>query len=375
MTDQTGPDTRRPLRLLLLADSHLGFDLPSRPRVRRRRRGHDFLVNYRRALRTAIEEHVDLVVHGGDVFHKPTAPASLVYQAFDPLKEVADAGIPVFVVPGNHERSRIPFDWLARHPDVHVFREAETVGLMVAGVPVAVSGIPCIRRNARTRFPRALAETHWKKVEAELRLLVTHQAYEGAVVGPADFTFRTGDDVVRLADIPAGFAAVLSGHIHRSQVLTTDLRSVPCPVPVFYPGSVERTAFAERDETKGFLSLDLVSGPRGGSVTNWSFRDLEARPMLVRSLRVLGLSAEALEREISSTIASVPTDAVLRLEADGSPEQGAETVLRAERLRTLAPETMNVDVVVPGQRQWSGRRERSPSGSSESPAAVQGDLF
>ena len=43
------------------------------------------------------------------------------------LGEVADAGIPVFLVPGNHERSRIPFDWLARHPGVHVFKKAETV--------------------------------------------------------------------------------------------------------------------------------------------------------------------------------------------------------------------------------------------------------
>jgi hypothetical protein len=33
------------VRVLLLADSHLGFDLPVRPRSNRRRRGHDFLAN------------------------------------------------------------------------------------------------------------------------------------------------------------------------------------------------------------------------------------------------------------------------------------------------------------------------------------------
>ena len=30
------------IRVLLLADTHLGFDLPSKPRVERRRRGPDF---------------------------------------------------------------------------------------------------------------------------------------------------------------------------------------------------------------------------------------------------------------------------------------------------------------------------------------------
>jgi len=34
------------VRILLFADSHLGFDLPSRPRSTRRRRGHDFLANH-----------------------------------------------------------------------------------------------------------------------------------------------------------------------------------------------------------------------------------------------------------------------------------------------------------------------------------------
>ena len=58
----------RPVRILLLADSHLGFDHPVRPRVRRRRRGEDFLANHRRALRAAVDGKVDLVVHGGDVF-------------------------------------------------------------------------------------------------------------------------------------------------------------------------------------------------------------------------------------------------------------------------------------------------------------------
>src|SRR5881275_1876466 len=58
------------VRILFLADTHLGFDLPVRPRIERRRRGHDFLANYTTALRPALAGEVDLVVHGGDVFNR-----------------------------------------------------------------------------------------------------------------------------------------------------------------------------------------------------------------------------------------------------------------------------------------------------------------
>ena len=43
---------------------------------------------------------------------------------------------------------------------------------------------------------------------------------------------------------------MLAGHIHRHQVLTQDLGGRPLGAPVFYPGSVERTAFAEEGESK-----------------------------------------------------------------------------------------------------------------------------
>jgi DNA repair exonuclease SbcCD nuclease subunit len=187
-----------------------------------------------------------------------------------------------------------------------------------------------------------------------------------------DFTFRTGDDVVRLADVPAGFAAVLSGHIHRSQVLDRHLSGQPCPTPVFYPGSLERTAFAERDEPKGFMTLRLEPGEAGGSVADWTFHDVGARPMEIRPLRVSGLSADELERALRTAISAAPSDAVLRLEADGPPSTDSERVLGAERLRRLTPETMNVEVRIPGFR----RRGRRSTAAEESPRhRGQGDLF
>ena len=81
------------IRILFIADTHLGFDYPFRPRVQRRRRGPDFFANFERALEPAFNGAVDCVVHGGDILYRSKVPAGLVDMAFEPLKRVADNGI------------------------------------------------------------------------------------------------------------------------------------------------------------------------------------------------------------------------------------------------------------------------------------------
>ncbi len=334
------------IRILFLADSHLGLDLPVAPRVKRRRRGHDFLANYAAALEPARTGEVDLVVHGGDVFDMPDVDPSVAYQALDPLRRVAEAGVPVIVVPGNHERARIPHAHLLAHPRVHVFDRPRTFELEVRGRRLALGGFPYERRGVRALFPELLAQTGWRSEAADASLLCIHQCVEGATVGPADFTFRYAADVVRCADIPAAFAAVLSGHIHRHQVLTRDLAGRPLAAPVLYPGSIERTALAEIGEPKGFLLLEL---PGDGGV-RWTFRPLPARPMILEQLAVNGGGAGELDRALRAIVAAAPADAVLTVRLFGRTGAAEARVLAAAHLRTYVPATMNVTI----QSEWRG---------------------
>ena len=129
-----------PLRILLLADTHLGIDTPTRPRVERRRRGPDFFANFERALGPALAGEVQAVVHGGDLLYRSRVPPGLVARAFEPLFRVADAGVPVYLVPGNHERSSVPYPILAAHRGVEIFTRPETFVLSVGGVRLDVAG-------------------------------------------------------------------------------------------------------------------------------------------------------------------------------------------------------------------------------------------
>jgi DNA repair exonuclease SbcCD nuclease subunit len=274
-----------PVRVLLVADTHLGFDHPARPRVDKPRRGPQFFANFDTALAPALRGEVDLVVHGGDLLFRSKVPFGLVNQALLPLKRVADLGIPVFLVPGNHERSAIPFPMLALHPGLHVFDRPRTFTVTAHGLRVALAGFPC-ERAVRPVFRDLVEKTSWREAEADVRLLCFHQAVEGSRVGPADFTFRNGQDVVRGADLPAGFSAFLAGHIHRHQVLTRDLRGHLLPAPVFYPGSTERTSPAENREEKGFLILGIDHEAGLDRHLSWNFQTLPSEPLPTRSFSV-----------------------------------------------------------------------------------------
>jgi DNA repair exonuclease SbcCD nuclease subunit len=331
------------IRILLLADTHLGFDLPVNPRIKRRRRGHDFLANYAAALQPALSGEVDLVVHGGDVFNRSRPPSSVVWQAFEPLRQIADRGIPVVVVPGNHERGRIPHLRFAQHPGIHVFDRPRTFLLDVKGVRVAMAGFPSERDNVRERFTDLVAATAHTSAPADIRLLCMHQCVEGSTVGPASYMFTTAPDVIRTRDLPREVSAVLSGHIHRQQVLTRDRQGQPLDAPVIYPGSIERTSIAEADENKGFMIVECALSADAPAV-RWHFHQLPARQLVRHDLALDGLDAVQVEAALRRIVADAPGDAVLTIRVTGAVTEQIARVLSASSLRALTPPAMNLDL-------------------------------
>jgi DNA repair exonuclease SbcCD nuclease subunit len=268
------------MRLLFLSDTHLGHDLPARPRRApgdvRPRRGADFFESFEAALAPARAGEVDVVLHGGDLLYRSRVPAWLSDAALAPLRRIADGGVPVLLLPGNHERGRVPHPLLALHRNLHVFDRPRTVVLEASGVRVGFTGFP-YAGEVRDRFPALLAqaradarapEARAGAPPADVELLCLHHCVEGATCGPGDFTFRHGADVIPRRALPRDVAAVLCGHVHRHQVLHAD--GLP---PVIYSGSTERTSRAEAGETKGVVILRLD----GDGLLRHEFRPLPER--------------------------------------------------------------------------------------------------
>ncbi len=329
------------VRVTLVADTHLGFDLPENPRVERRRRGDDFFANYGRVLDHVARTRPHLLVHGGDVFFRSRVAPAIVDRAFAALAAVADLGVQVVVVPGNHERSRLPPSLWLTHPNVHVFHKPGAVVLQANGVDVAVAGFPFARGDVRGAFRGILDETGIERVPAGVRLLCMHQTVSGAKVGPDGFTFRSGPDVIPGGSVPAGLTAVLAGHIHRAQTLGG---GAGAEVPVFYAGSIERTSFAERNEPKGFFDLTIGAPDRGPArVVAADFIELPARPMTDIALpsdiepRLVGGFLQRASRCCAA-------DAIVRITPCGEPNPAVTRELTAAFVRAHFPQTANVQL-------------------------------
>ena len=360
------------IKILFIADTHLGFDLPLSPRIKRRRRGIDFFKNFKKSLEPALRGNLDLVVHGGDLFYRSRVPAAHIVEAFKPIMRIAETGTPFFIVPGNHERSKIPENLFARHHNIFIFDKPKTLNINVKGFDLSLSGFPFCRDNIRSCFKTLLRETEFNKNACDAALLCMHQAVEGAKVGTNNYTFKYSRDVIRGEDIPGSFAAVLSGHIHKSQVLSTDLYGKPLAAPVLYAGSIERTSFAERKEKKGFYFLTIKpDGTKAGRLESCTFAGLPARPMHDIKINVSGLGTTQIRSKLIEALSGLDTQSIVRVRTTGNISDESRTVLNAQSLRSLAPSTMNIDLAIDFSRGINRRYQEPPAGYQEPPAGYQ----
>lgn len=329
------------MHIVFFADTHLGFDFPIKPRIKRRRRGPDFFANFRRVLTYARQTKPDFVLHGGDLFFRARVPHKVVDMVYADLFDFAKTGIPIIIVPGNHERSILPVSLFLNHPDIFVFDKPTTLVFDLQRLKVVLGGFPCQRKTARDQFLSLLEVSGWHAHNADIKLLCLHQTIEGAQVGPSDYTFRQGKDVIPHGYLPPDAKAVLSGHIHRKQVLG-DLTSMNLKhPPVIYPGSTERTSFAEKDEDKGFFDLEFTQSEKGEWVMDrLHFVELPARPMEDLYLHS-SLNSENLEDYIRAKIEHMAPDSIVRLRCDPKLNPEIKSLVTNRYLRAILPESMN----------------------------------
>jgi len=318
-----------------------------KPRIDRRRRGDDFFKNFHLALQPAFNKKVDLVIHGGDLFFRSRVHPKIVSDAFKPLLLIAEQGIPIYIVPGNHERSKISQSLLDTHLFIHIFDKPRTFYFTKNKLTLALAGFPYYKKWIKHDFQKVIDQAGFKEKGADIKLLCMHHIVEGAQVGIQNYTFRTSDDVIQGKDIPGDFLAVLSGHIHRWQVLTEDLKSRPLAAPVLYPGSIERTSFAERLEKKGYFIVEIVFAHNSVSPkVQWKFHELPTRPMYVIDLNVDGLDLKSIVSVLKNKLSGIQPDAVVKIKSKNASHTNP-VILTTKLLRSIAPPTINIEVSFP----------------------------
>ncbi len=325
------------VKILLFADTHLGFDHPVRKVSNRPRRGEDFFHNFQLILDYAMHNEVDLLLHGGDFFYRSKVPAAIVTKAYEMLFNFAEKGIPTVIVPGNHERSALPDSILTRHPNIHIFTRARKYHFALKGINLDLYGFPFIRKDIDQTFPTIVKEFADTIDSNAYNILCLHQAIEGSSVGPADFTFKPGPDVISFKDIPDRFNLIFSGHIHRRQILWKE--SVSRKIPIVYPGSIERTSFAEKTEVKGFYLLEITKDSESTIKSFLRFKTLPTRDMVDLVIPENIHSLEEFKYWLRAKVMLLKNNSIIRFRNIRSDQN---RFLTRQNLRSMLPEEMIV---------------------------------
>jgi DNA repair exonuclease SbcCD nuclease subunit len=233
----------------------------------------------------------------------------IIGKAMVPLRKIAKRGIPIFIAPGNHEREYIPGGLLLAGENIHVFSKPETFEFSVKDESVVIVGFPFIRYEPRTEFAKQLRKTGWKQRRDAFNILLCHQTFEGARVGKRNFTFRNGENIVPLSEIPSGFKYIACGHIHKQQEIKRKEGNV------YYAGSTERVSFQEMEEEKGFLVVNVKEG-----VPYPRFHKLPVTIMAIIELDTTGKESGELADFIEERINSAKPFSILRFYLEGAIE-------------------------------------------------------
>jgi DNA repair exonuclease SbcCD nuclease subunit len=331
----------RQINIIFFSDTHLGFDYPLRPRVIKRRRGEEFFHNFKAVLSYAKSVNSDLVIHGGDLFFRSKVPEPIVDRVYHILSNFADSGIPIYIVPGNHERSRLPSSLFLNHPSIHIFDNPKVYSTWIQGVQLNIGGFPFIRGDINNALLAILERSGWYQHTAGIKILVLHQAIEGAKVGPGNFTFRRGLDVISLSSLPDDAEVILCGHIHRRQILTKRIKNTSATFPVIYCGSTERTSFAEKDETKGFYHLIFTADKKNRwCLAKSHFIDLPSRPMIDINIRP-DISAERFGSYLKKIIGDIDQHSIIRFKSEMPLSEELVNLLKTRNLSQLLPRSLN----------------------------------
>lgn len=270
------------MRALHTSDWHVG------KRIGRYDRSDEYREVIAEVAKIADDHNVDIVLHSGDLFDRPTPSVEAMGIAFSGLVALTDGGNrPVVVIAGNHDSPGF-FEALApflRGQNIHLVgqihrpEDGGVLDLETAGGRAIVSCFPFLREGRIVDF---LAEAdEWYKLYADrlARISQTYAAYADAVADSETVTFLLahflvggskvhghgaprGERELHVGEayaagsnaIPIGPQYVAMGHIHAPQVVPG------APTSAEYAGSLLELDFGEAGEAKRVVIVDVEPG-------------------------------------------------------------------------------------------------------------------
>lgn len=249
-----------------LSDLHLGYSSSNcklNPQGVRWREADGYMAWIREIKDIINDGTVDVVLIAGDVFHTPTPSILAVKQAQKGVRMLADAGIPVVILTGNHDtsdvRSELAATALLNDPDHGVYSHYE---------PYATYDVnDDVRLHLISHHLYKEQASTWDKVKptnGKINIFSTH----GSMIDPLTKLAMHTDASPREVIIPdeivnnPGWDYRLLGHIHERGFVgsSDDGKSDTSHLKTYYNGSLIRRGFSDGET------------PLGRGWTKWTVR-------------------------------------------------------------------------------------------------------
>lgn len=250
-------------RLLHTSDWHLGRSLHAESLL------EDQAWALERLIALVKDERPDALVLAGDVYDRAVPPTEAVELLDDVLTRLADLGVPVIAVAGNHDSAeRLSFGarlLVARgvHLRGDLQRAAEPIELPGKGVVYALPFVDPdvvrgLEQDEEIRGHAAATERLVARIRAGAArcalptVLVAHAFVQGAIQTPdSERPIVVGTAGSVPPETIAGFDYVALGHLHAPQEVRPGVR---------YSGSLLKYSFSEACQEKGVLLVEVERG-------------------------------------------------------------------------------------------------------------------
>ena len=383
------------MRILHFSDLHIGVENYGRidPATGLSTRLADFLGALDEVVEVAVTQGVDLVLLAGDAY-KGRDPSQTHQREFaSRLFRIASAGIPVFLLVGNHDlpnassrANAVEIFPTLQVPNVHIGDNLQTYQVGTPAGPLQIVAVPWPRRGRlisreesrgltidqvraeiESRMTEAIA-LRISELDPEIPAILTgHVTINGSTVG-TERSMMLGNDHVLLASAlhRPELDYVALGHIHKHQVLRREH-----PV-MAYSGSLQRVDFSEEADEKGFCMVDLdPSAPRGQRLQDFSFQPVNARRFVTVDVTVPPGEPDPTAAVLRAVARRDVADAVVRVRIRLPAE--ADSLLREGEIREALRSAHYIAAI---SREVEGaRRTRLSSGESEGLQPLQALRF
>jgi len=209
-------------------------------------REEDFYEAFDEAIQTMVKDHVDAVIHAGDIFDTPKPGGTALVKFLNGLKLLKENQVKFFFTMGEHDISRLP-----GIPSPFLFKEMDLATYVGDGIPHTFRDLTIVGFHKHRKTEIEELQATLKDLDSRTagtngkKILVLHQAM---------FEFHKFAGELVESDLPRSFDYYAMGHLHDHFQKSFDgFRG-----PVCYPGSTDATSSEGIHEyKKGFYITDL----------------------------------------------------------------------------------------------------------------------